>query len=101
MYAQIYATLHMTGTNHSTRGAVHTFDKYNQKHGCHIPHMVHMAQMLNGLIDPIVLHIYAITQPTATSTSHVTAKYALDTNTPTKLDVYAIYAQHLLHVSRR
>ena len=45
--------------------------------------------MLYGYIDPTFLHRCATTQPTATHTFHVIAKYVLETNMPTKLGIYA------------
>ena len=40
---------------------------------------------------PNILHIYAKTQPTITSISHVIAKYVEDTNIPSKLGIYGQY----------
>ena len=41
----------------------------------------------NRHIDPTVLHMCANTQPTSINTSHVIAKYVLETNIPIKLDI--------------
>ena len=61
------------------------------KYGFHIQNISHMVNMLNGHIDPMFLHIYTITQLTATSTSSVIAKYVPETNMSTKLGIYAKY----------
>ena len=46
----------------------------------------------HGLRNPILLHTDTKTQPNATSTTYVIAKY-VKTNVPTKLGIYAIYAK--------
>ena len=45
--------------------------------------------MLNGYIDPTILHRCATTHPTAIHTSHVTGKYVSETNIPTNIGIYA------------
>ena len=44
--------------------------------------------MLNGPTDPTFLHTYAKTQPNATSTSHVFAKYVTETSMLTNLGIF-------------
>ena len=75
----IYAICEATAI---TRSTVHIFDITLNKHGCHTLHIAHTANMLDGNIDPTFLHIYAKTQPTATSPLHVIAKYVQETNIP-------------------
>ena len=63
--------------------------------GCHFANIGHTVNILQWYTDNI-LQIYAKIKPTATSTSQVTAKYVLKTNTSTILGIYAIYAKWLL-----
>ena len=59
------------------------------------PNIAHMQNMLYGHTDPTFLHKYAKSQENVTSTSHVIEKYVPKMNIPTKLVIYAIYAQYL------
>ena len=82
-------------------GALYTYLTYAlNKYDCYIPNIPYIVNMLNGLIDPKVLYKCATTQPTATCTSHIVTKFVPDTNMPTKLGIYNIYAQYLMYISR-
>ena len=73
-----------------------------KKYACHIPNIPHMVNMLYGQIGHTVLHIYAKTESTATSTSHVSAKYVPETNMPIKLGIYDIYVLYtVVHTHTR
>ena len=65
------------------------------KNGCHIINIAHMNNMLYGHTDPIFLHIYAKTQPTAIIIYHVIVIYVPEINMSIKLDIYAIYSQDI------
>ena len=65
----------------------------HNKYGSHILNTAHKANILYGHVNPPFLHVYAKTQPTATSTSPVIAKYVQETNMPMKLDILTIYAK--------
>ena len=45
-----------------------------------------------SITDPTFLHHCAKTEPTVIDSSHVIAKYMLETNMPTTLGICAIYA---------
>ena len=61
------------------------------KYSCHISNKAHMANMLNWQINPTFLHMYATIKATATSSSHVIAKYVPHINIPNKLGICQIF----------
>ena len=71
------------------------------KYDCHIAYTSHTSNIVNGYIHPTFLQICAKTQPTAIHTSHVIAKYVLETNVSTKLSIDALYAKYLIDLCGR
>ena len=73
------------------------------KYDYHIAYASHTTNILNRHKDPTLLYICALTQPSAIHTSHVIAKYVLETNMPTKLSISAIcqisYSLHGICIS--
>ena len=57
----------------------------------HIVKIGHTVLILHWQVDPTMLYIFAKTQPTTISTSHVVALHVPETNNPSKLHVNAIY----------
>ena len=55
------------------------------KYGYHTANVGHTATMLYWHTHPKSLHKYAKLKPTATTTLHITVKYAIKTNVPSKL----------------
>ena len=64
-------------------------------------HMWVTQPMYSWGYRPNIFHICAKTQPTTIHTSHIIAKYVLETNMPTRLGIYAIYAKYLKDLSER
>ena len=54
-------------------------------------HISQTTNILNSYIHPTFLHVYAKTQPATKYTSHVIAKYVLETIIPTKWGIRAKY----------
>ena len=68
MYMYISSLNEVTGINHAKR-SVYIFDISLKKYSCNIRNIIYTLNILNGHLDPKVLHIYAKTQLTATATS--------------------------------
>ena len=60
----------------------------------HFKHSSH-GQHATWTCEPNMLHLFTKTQPTATSTSLIIAKYVPEIYLPTKLDIYTIYGKSL------
>ena len=81
--------LELTGTNHSTRCLVNTFDIH------YSTNITHMVSILYRHVDPTFLYAYTKIQPTATSTSSVITTYVLETNVSTILGIYEKYLRSI------
>ena len=91
MYARIYVTYYVIGTNHSTRITVHMVTNITEQiwllHSKYSSHVQHTRWAYR---PNIFAYIYAKKHLSAAYTSHITSKIVPKTNLSTNLGTYAI-----------
>ena len=71
MYTYIFAIWHHWHNPFNKEHCTHIWHISLNKYGCHIQNIAQTTNMLLECIDPIFLHVYAKTKPTAASTSQL------------------------------